>query len=407
MVSVRRVVVPVLLLAVAIPIFGAPKKSSSHAPRDLHRAGDHWTAYNPPDPATWPAESKTYTIKRGDTLWTLAEQFFKNAYMWPQLWEGNTWITDAHWIYPGDVLLIDSETAQQISAAQTGGHDETLPPPPALMPEPAPATASDATGNSTTAADSGYMTAADAAGGSRSPVPLGTDADVYCYGYIGADGESMPNTILGYEDSEVRYATGAVEQVISGALGDLVLIKGGTSSGLVAGETYILVDVGNLISHPAKRTQFVGREYLYRGQVKILCADEHTARGLITQSCTEVPVGTHLKAMPQIPIPLARIPDMPAFCDNSSNKKNGYIVGAQGGWDSALGEGLLVEVNLGQADQLQPGDFLTVYTEDVAPGQPRQVLGEVGILTTNTHTSTGKIVAMRYSMRIGNRVEIR
>ena len=60
---------------------------------------------------------------------------------------------------------------------------------------------------------------------------------------------------------------------------------------------------------------------------------------------------------------------MPAFCDRSSNKKNGYIVGAQGGWDEALGEGLLVEVNLGQADQLQPGDFLcTVYTEDVAPG---------------------------------------
>src|SRR3954454_17082511 len=135
MVSVRRVVVPVLLLVVAIPAFGAARKSSSHPPRELHRVGDHWTPYNPPDPATWPAGSKTYTIKRGDTLWSLAEQFFKNAYMWPQLWEGNTWITDAHWIYPGDVLLIDSETAQQISAAQGGGHDETLPAPPALMPE--------------------------------------------------------------------------------------------------------------------------------------------------------------------------------------------------------------------------------------------------------------------------------
>lgn len=408
MVSVRRVV-PVLLLAVAIPIFGAAKKSSSHPPRELHRAGDHWTAYDSPDPATWPAGSKTYTIKRGDTLWSLAEQFFKNAYMWPQLWEGNTWITDAHWIYPGDVLLIDSETAKQIADASPEGHDKTLPPPPALMPEtmPSASSGSGSTADTAGASGDGFVTAADAVGGSRSPVPLGTEADVYCYGYISEDGESMPNTIMGYEDSELRYAKGAVQQVISGSSGDLVLINGGTASGLVAGETYMLVEVGGMISHPGKRTQVVGREYLYRGQVRILCAEDRQSRGLITQSCSDVAVGTHLKALPQIPIPLARIPDMPAFCDASSNKRNGYIVGAQGGWNEVLGEGLLVEVNLGQADQIQPGDFLTVYTEDVAPGEPRQVLGEVGILTTNTHTATGKIVAMRYSMKIGDRVEIR
>jgi hypothetical protein len=104
---------------------------------------------------------------------------------------------------------------------------------------------------------------------------------------------------------------------------------------------------------------------------------------------------------------LARIPDMPAFCDPSSRKSRGYIVSAQGGWDTALGEGLLVQVNLGQSDQIQPGDFLTVYRDNPAPGEAYQVLGEVGILTTNTHTATGKIVAMRYSMKIGDRVEIR
>ncbi|MGH9424593.1 MAG: LysM peptidoglycan-binding domain-containing protein, partial [Thermoanaerobaculia bacterium] len=130
MVSVRRVVVPVLLLVTAIPLFGAAKKSSSNPPRDLHRAGDHWTAYNPPDPATWPAGSRTYTIKAGDTLWGLAQQFFKNAYTWPQLWETNTWITDAHWIYPGDVLLIDAETAKQIEATNAASNE---PGPPALV----------------------------------------------------------------------------------------------------------------------------------------------------------------------------------------------------------------------------------------------------------------------------------
>ena len=74
--------------------------------------------------------------------------------------------------------------------------------------------------------------------------------------------------------------------------------------------------------------------------------------------------------------------------------------GAQIDEDIAFGE-------LGQADQIQPGDFLTVYREGFEPGQGYQVLGEVGILTTNTHTATGKIVAMRYSMKIGDHVEIR
>ena len=213
MVSVRRVVVPVLLLVVAIPVFGAARKSSSHPPCELHLVGDHWTAYNPPDPATWPAGSKTYTIKQGDTLWGLAQQFFKNAYTWPQLWESNTWITDAHWIYPGDVLLIDSETAQQIANGTTTDQK-----PLALMPETAPPSA--ASSNTASATGTGLITAADAVGGSRSPVPLGTEFDVYCYGYIGDPAESMPNSIQAWEDAEMRYQAGEIKQDIGGAAGE-------------------------------------------------------------------------------------------------------------------------------------------------------------------------------------------
>src|SRR5437763_9973733 len=115
MVSVRRVA-PVLLLVAALPLLGAEK---SRPPRDLHQVGDHWTAYNPPDPSTYPAGAKTHTIKRGDTLWGLAQQQLGNAYLWPQLWESNTWITDAHWIYPGDVLLVEGEITQQ-ATTETG-----------------------------------------------------------------------------------------------------------------------------------------------------------------------------------------------------------------------------------------------------------------------------------------------
>src|SRR5436309_15395789 len=164
MVSVRRVVVPVLLLVVAIPAFGAARKSSSHPPRELHRVGDHWTAYNPPDPATWPAGSKTYTIKQGDTLWGLAQQFYKNAYTWPQLWESNTWITDAHWIYPGDTLLVEGE-ASKTASVETGTTAT------ATTPETSAATTQTAP-----------ITTAEISPAIGPPGALGTEADAYCYG---------------------------------------------------------------------------------------------------------------------------------------------------------------------------------------------------------------------------------
>jgi LysM domain-containing protein len=371
--------------------------------------GNHWTAYNPPDASTYPPGANTYAIKQGDTLWGIAQQFFKNGYLWPQVWESNTWITDAHWIYPGDVLLIEGEAAQAAQAASEGttttttgtllGSATTTPT------GTATGTAAAPTAPQTTAGM--LITAADAVGGTNSPVALGSDADVYCYGFIGDPNEPMPNSVASYEDYETRYEAGAVRQEMSGSTSDLVYLKGGTSTGLVAGETYIVVEPSEMITKPGT-DQLIGRQYEYVGQIKVLCADENRSRGIIVQSCSDVHVGAKLRPLPQIPIPLARIPSLPAWCDPSSGKTTGEIVHAQGGtWLTALGEGQLVQVNLGRDDQIQPGDFLTVFRNSPQPGQDRQVLGEIGILTTEGHTATGKIVLMRYSMKVGDSVEVR
>jgi nucleoid-associated protein YgaU len=391
---------PVLDAAAAKP------KQSSHPPRDLHRVGDHWTAYNPPDPTTYPAGANTYTVKAGDTLWGIATQFFKNGYLWPQVWESNTWITDAHWIYPGDVLLIEGEAAQ--AAAQQAATGQPMVGS-ATQLSGGPAEATPATVSNAPQITAGVLiSAADAVGGTAGPVALGTDADVFCYGYIGDPREPMPNTIHSYEDIEVRYEPGAVRQDLRGSTGDLVYLNGGSATGLVAGETYIIVEPEDMVVDRPGSTNVIGRHYQYIGQLKVLCADDTRARGIITQACTDIPVGARLRPLPQLPIPLARIPSLPAWCDPASGKTTGRIVHAQGGaWLSALGEGQLVQINLGQNDQLQPGDFLTVFRDSPVPGQGRQVLGEIGILTTEAHTATAKIVLMRYSMQIGDYVEVR
>jgi hypothetical protein len=383
----------------------APATKSTHPPRELHKVGDHWTPYNPPDPSTYPANSKTYTIKAGDTLWALGKQFYGNAYLWPQLWEANTWITDAHWIYPGDVLLIEGEIAGTGQTATTSTGTGTT--------ATSGGTTAEAQPGSGTALGAGtefhYRTAAEAVGGTAGPVALASEGDLYCYGYIGDPNEPSTNRIAGWEDVEVRYQWGATRQEIDGSQGDLVFITGGTSTGLTAGETYILTAPRELIPNPQTQ-EVIGREYEYVGQVRVLCADATSARGIITQSCKEIPVGSALKPIPQIPIPLARVPSLPGFCDPASGKTNGYIIASQGGaWLESLGEGQLVQVNLGRDEQIQPGEFLTVFRDtsnELVQGQ-RQVLGELAVLTSENHTSTARIVMMRKSMRIGDRVEVR
>lgn len=49
-----------------------------------------------------PADTpEIYTVREGDTLWDVTEQFYGDPYRWPQVWSYNPDITNPHWIYPG------------------------------------------------------------------------------------------------------------------------------------------------------------------------------------------------------------------------------------------------------------------------------------------------------------------
>jgi hypothetical protein len=60
-----------------------------------------------------------YTIKKGDTLWDISSKFLKDPFLWPKLWQGNPYITNPHWIYPGQpIRLSPLEDLKKVEGTQ-------------------------------------------------------------------------------------------------------------------------------------------------------------------------------------------------------------------------------------------------------------------------------------------------
>ena len=66
----------------------------------------------------------TYTVQKGDTLWSISARFLQRPWQWPEVWQANPQVHNPHLIYPGDVLnlaYINGRTSVSVSERDSFG----------------------------------------------------------------------------------------------------------------------------------------------------------------------------------------------------------------------------------------------------------------------------------------------
>ena len=227
-----------------------------------------------------------------------------------------------------------------------------------------------------------------------------TAADIYCAGFISKD--RIP---------DANYVNGSVETPVSTKfkLGELIYLAG---SGYQAGQLYSIVrelrDVNEYEIFPGQKKILAatGHPYGEIGRVRVVDTRNHTAIAQVEFSCDPINPGD--VAMPFVERPSVSF-RAPGHFDRfapASGKLSGRVVLGKD-FDSVLGTGMKVYMNMGSNQGVKVGDYFRVVRSYTATlGDPVDSLSFETGTTEDTQMRPPTFEARRFTKTKGSNIHV-
>jgi hypothetical protein len=288
-----------------------------------------------------------HVVAKGDNLWSICQRYYNDPWIWPELWQMNQFITNPHWIKPGEIITLYEYEMLKANAEKR-----------IVVTKKEPL--------------------------NKEPVKEG----------VGIDVSSFTNTrALGFLQQQREEPWGTIfeleaEKILVGK-GDTVYVKM-LREGIKPGDRFTIYETSNPINHPVTG-EHCGYIHIFKGILEIKKAQEGYHIAQISESFRTIRQNDLL--IPYYPVSTCIIP-LPI-----QGTPTGYIVAAKDNLD-LHGQHSVIYIDAGRDKGIMTGNLFEAIRERESISDPQKservslpptILGKILILETKEKTATGVV----------------
>ncbi len=271
-----------------------------------------------------------YVVVKGDTLWGISARFLKDPWRWPDVWGLNKEeIKNPHWIYPGDVVVLDfTGKTPRLHKGGGGGNGND-------------GSSGETEWRLMDAKLSPAIRKQTLASGAISSIPISAIQAFLVRPLVVGEQElnAAPTLIAGPENRVVLSA------------GDTAFAKGVVWEEQAGWSVY---RPGRTLTDPDTK-ELLGREAIYLGDAQISEFGE-VSTVLLTKAIQEIAPGDRLAKTPASQL-LSYVPHAPG------NSIKGRVIAGPDDSVSEIGSKQVVIINRGSREGIEIGHVLALYRD--------------------------------------------